>query len=53
MGWGALKNGDLLRKAEGQFEAFISTDLTPFPFSSPTRQNDSPSWATCLNSSKE
>ena len=26
MGWGALKNGDLLREAEGQFEAFISTD---------------------------
>jgi hypothetical protein len=26
MGWGALKNGDLLRHAEGQFEAFISTD---------------------------
>lgn len=26
MGWGALKNGDLLRQAEGQFEAFISTD---------------------------
>ena len=26
MGWGGLKNGDLLREAEGQFEAFISTD---------------------------
>jgi hypothetical protein len=26
MGWGALKNGDLLRQAEGQFAAFISTD---------------------------
>ena len=26
MGWGGLKNGDLLRKAEGQFEVFISTD---------------------------
>jgi hypothetical protein len=26
MGWGALKNGDLLQKAEGQFEAFIPTD---------------------------
>jgi hypothetical protein len=26
VGWGALKNGDLLRQAEGQFEAFISTD---------------------------
>ena len=26
MGWGALKNGDLLRQAEGQFEGFISTD---------------------------
>ena len=26
MGWGALKNGDLLRQAEGQFEAFNSTD---------------------------
>ena len=26
MGWGALRNGDLLRQAEGQFEAFISTD---------------------------
>ena len=25
-GWGGLKNGDLLRGAEGQFEAFISTD---------------------------
>jgi hypothetical protein len=26
MGWGGLKNGDLLREAERQFEAFISTD---------------------------
>lgn len=26
VGWGGLKNGDLLREAEGQFEAFISTD---------------------------
>ena len=26
MGWGGLKNGDLLRKAEGRFEVFISTD---------------------------
>ena len=26
MGWGGLKNGDLLRKAEGQFEVIISTD---------------------------
>lgn len=26
MGWGALKNGDLLRQAEGQFEAFISNE---------------------------
>ena len=26
MGWAGLKNGDLLREAEGQFEAFISTD---------------------------
>jgi predicted nuclease of predicted toxin-antitoxin system len=26
MGWGALKNGDLLREAEGQFEVFVSTD---------------------------
>ena len=26
MGWGGLKNGDLLREAEGQFEVFISTD---------------------------
>jgi hypothetical protein len=26
MGWGGLKNGDLLREAEKQFEAFISTD---------------------------
>ena len=26
MGWGGLKNGDLLRKAEGLFEVFISTD---------------------------
>lgn len=26
MGWGGLKNGDLLREAEVQFEAFISTD---------------------------
>jgi hypothetical protein len=23
MGWGALKNGDLLREAEGSFEVFI------------------------------
>jgi len=26
MGWGGLKNGDLLREAETQFDAFISTD---------------------------
>jgi predicted nuclease of predicted toxin-antitoxin system len=26
MGWGALKNGDLLQQAEEQFEVFISTD---------------------------
>jgi len=26
MGWGALKNGDLLREAERQFDVFISTD---------------------------
>ncbi|MGH7969898.1 MAG: hypothetical protein ACREIC_14335, partial [Limisphaerales bacterium] len=26
MGWGGLKNGDLLRAAESQFEVFISTD---------------------------
>ena len=26
MGWAQLKNGALLREAEGQFEAFISTD---------------------------
>jgi hypothetical protein len=26
MGWGGLKNGDLLREAEEQFEAFVSTD---------------------------
>jgi predicted nuclease of predicted toxin-antitoxin system len=26
MGWGALKNGDLLQEAERQFEVFISTD---------------------------
>jgi hypothetical protein len=26
MGWGGLKNGDLLREAEGQSEVFISTD---------------------------
>jgi hypothetical protein len=26
MGWGGLKNGDLLREAETQFEVFISTD---------------------------
>ena len=26
MGWGQLKNGDLLREAEKQFEALISTD---------------------------
>lgn len=26
MGWGGLKNGDLLREAERQFEVFISTD---------------------------
>jgi hypothetical protein len=26
MGWGGLKNGDLLRQAEGRFDVFISTD---------------------------
>jgi predicted nuclease of predicted toxin-antitoxin system len=26
MGWGGLKNGDLLREAEGHSEVFISTD---------------------------
>ena len=26
MGWGELKNGDLLSQAEGRFEVFISTD---------------------------
>ena len=26
MGWGGLKNGDLLREAEGEFDVFISTD---------------------------
>ena len=26
MGWGELKNGDLLRQAERQFEVLISTD---------------------------
>ena len=26
MGWGALKNGDLLRRAEAEFDALISTD---------------------------
>ncbi len=26
MGWGRLKNGALLRKAEDQFDAFITTD---------------------------
>ena len=26
MGWGGLKNGDLLAEAEGRFEIFISTD---------------------------
>jgi predicted nuclease of predicted toxin-antitoxin system len=26
MGWGGLKNGDLLREAEGQFAVLISTD---------------------------
>ena len=26
MGWGGLKNGDLLREAEAQYDAFISTD---------------------------
>ena len=26
MGWGGLKNGDLFREAERQFEVFISTD---------------------------
>ncbi len=25
-GWGGIKNGDLLRLAEGQFELFITTD---------------------------
>jgi predicted nuclease of predicted toxin-antitoxin system len=27
MGWGQLQNGALLREAEKQFEAFITTDL--------------------------
>jgi hypothetical protein len=26
MGWGRLKNGDLLRKAEGVFDVFLSAD---------------------------
>ncbi len=26
MGWGQLQNGDLLTKAEAEFEAFITTD---------------------------
>ena len=26
MGWGQLKNGDLLREADREFDAFISTD---------------------------
>ena len=26
MGWGGLKNGDLLHQAERQFQVFISTD---------------------------
>ena len=26
MGWGELKNGDLLRKTEAQFDALITTD---------------------------
>jgi len=26
LGWGLLKNGDLLRMAEGQFEVLITTD---------------------------
>jgi hypothetical protein len=26
MGWGGLKNGDLLREAENRFEVLISTD---------------------------
>ena len=26
MGWGDLKNGDLLKAAELQFEAFVTTD---------------------------
>ena len=26
MGWGGIKNGDLLAKAEGQFDVFITTD---------------------------
>jgi hypothetical protein len=26
MGWGGLKNGDLIHEAESQFEVFISTD---------------------------
>jgi len=25
-GWGGLQNGDLLRKTEGQFEAFVTAD---------------------------
>ena len=26
MGWGRLKNGDLLRRAEGVFDAFLTAD---------------------------
>ena len=25
-GWGGIQNGDLLRRAEGQFDAFITSD---------------------------
>jgi hypothetical protein len=25
-GWGGIKNGDLLRKAEGQFDVFVTAD---------------------------
>ena len=26
MGWGRVKNGELLRRAEGVFDAFVTTD---------------------------
>ncbi len=67
MGWGQLKNGALLREAEIQFEAFITTDqnlkyqqslagrklaIIVLPTNSGSQSSDSPPSA-CANSFPE